>query len=202
MRLNLTRTIGVAAAALLVTSALAFAQKSPSICKDGTTSTSSGRGACSGHGGVDTEASAAARKAEKDAAKSARKVAKDVKVRGAEVRNAAKSAKRAKSSICGDGTVSETTGRGACSGHGGVKREETMKAGSPVSPPIVSQPTPRASNRARERANPRSAVIAGNGSAEDTNPSGAIAKCKDGLYSHARGRRGACGHHGGVATWM
>ncbi|MFL5607829.1 MAG: DUF3761 domain-containing protein [Gemmatimonadaceae bacterium] len=29
-----------------------------------------------------------------------------------------------------------------------------------------------------------------------------MAKCKDGLYSHARSRRGACGHHGGVATWM
>ncbi|MEQ7874717.1 DUF3761 domain-containing protein [Sphingomonas sp. ASV193] len=38
-------------------------------------------------------------------------------------------------------------------------------------------------------------------SSENTNPAGAIARCKDGLYSHAAHRSGACSRHGGVASW-
>jgi large subunit ribosomal protein L22e/Meckel syndrome type 1 protein len=38
--------------------------------------------------------------------------------------------------------------------------------------------------------------------AENKNPAGAIAQCKDGLYSHAKGRTGACSRHGGVAKWL
>lgn len=41
----------------------ARAQAAASVCKDGTTSTAEGRGACSGHGGVDAKATAAAKKA-------------------------------------------------------------------------------------------------------------------------------------------
>jgi hypothetical protein len=37
---------------------------------------------------------------------------------------------------------------------------------------------------------------------EDRNPAGAIAACKDGSYSHAKARTGACSRHGGVAKWM
>ena len=37
---------------------------------------------------------------------------------------------------------------------------------------------------------------------ENKNPAGAIAQCKDGLYSHAKGRTGACSRHGGVAKWL
>jgi hypothetical protein len=43
--------------------AQARAQAVASVCKDGTTSTAEGRGACSGHGGVDAKATAAAKKA-------------------------------------------------------------------------------------------------------------------------------------------
>jgi hypothetical protein len=46
-----------------------------------------------------------------------------------------------------------------------------------------------------------SATTAGSGAKEDNNPVGAIAKCKDGLYSHATHRQGACSGHGGVASW-
>ena len=37
--------------------------------------------------------------------------------------------------------------------------------------------------------------------ADDHNPAGAIAQCKDGTYSHAKSHSGACSHHGGVAKW-
>jgi large subunit ribosomal protein L22e/Meckel syndrome type 1 protein len=39
-------------------------------------------------------------------------------------------------------------------------------------------------------------------SVEDRNPAGAIAQCKDGTYSHAKARTGACSRHGGVGKWM
>ena len=54
--------------ALLVvslSSAPAQAQAASSVCKDGTTSAAVGRGACSGHGGVDAKATEAAAKAAK-----------------------------------------------------------------------------------------------------------------------------------------
>ena len=37
--------------------------------------------------------------------------------------------------------------------------------------------------------------------AEDKNPAGAIARCKDGFYSHSKQRTGSCSRHGGVAKW-
>jgi len=59
----------LAAAAALLTIGLhgaqLQAQAAASVCKDGTTSAASGKGACSGHGGVDAKATAAAKKAEK-----------------------------------------------------------------------------------------------------------------------------------------
>lgn len=67
---------------LLVATAIALApfavnaQATAAVtCKDGTTSTATGRGACSGHGGVDKAAKAAAKSAAKSA-KQSTKVAK------------------------------------------------------------------------------------------------------------------------------
>ena len=34
-----------------------------------------------------------------------------------------------------------------------------------------------------------------------TGPQGATAKCRDNTYSHAANHKGACSHHGGVATY-
>jgi hypothetical protein len=31
---------------------------------------------------------------------------------------------------------------------------------------------------------------------------GAIAKCKDGTFSHAKQHKGACSRHGGVGQWL
>lgn len=166
------------------------AQAAATTCKDGTTSASSGRGACSGHGGVDRKAVAHTKKVVKAETKAAKAVTRETA--GAQV-----------TTICADGTTSNSTGRGTCSGHGGARgAEATSKTtGAPIPAPRTAAP-PRASTRARTRANSNSAVVAGNGSAEDNNPAGAIARCRDGMYSHARNRRGACGHHGGVASWM
>ena len=54
---------------------------------------------------------------------------------------------------------------------------------------------------ARRAAAPRKVAAAAPASVEDRNPAGAIAQCKDGSYSHAKARTGACSRHGGVAKW-
>jgi hypothetical protein len=127
----------------------------------------------------------------------------------------ASSQAQAAATICKDGTTSAASGRGACSGHGGVNKKaithqkkivkSDVKAADRMARPMPAQApsaTPRASARARARANSNSAVVSGSGAAEDNNAAGAIARCKDGLYSHARNRRGACSRHGGVGSWL
>jgi hypothetical protein len=154
MRLSLLMSLMLAGAAAPLS-----AQSAAVICKDGTASAVSGRGACTGHGGVDKDAS----KAEKKVVKAEQKEVK------AEEKTAVKTAKHTGTMVmCTDGTESEP-GRGACGHHGGIR-----VAGAAV-----------ASSRA-----------------EDRDPAGAIAQCKDGLYSHASTRRGACSRHNGVAKWM
>lgn len=80
----------------------------PTTCKDGTTSTSTGKGTCSGHGGVQ---------------------------KAAKTTTAAPAAKpaAAKTTTCTDGTTSTSTGKGTCSGHGGVqKTPKTAPAPAPA----------------------------------------------------------------------
>ena len=142
-------------------------------CTDGSTS-ASGRGACSGHGGIDRGETKATRTAAKA----------DVKAAKAEEHAAASMVK------CTDGAMS-AGGRGACSGHGGIAVAMPAKARAEKAEKAEKAETRGTAARA----------AGGNGSAEDNNPVGSIAKCKDGMYSHSKNRRGACGHHGGVASW-
>ena len=113
-----------------------------SVCKDGTTSASKGKGACSSHGGVDSLATAAAQKS----AKATKARAEATKVSGDSSKAAAadSKAKRAESKAtkaenkaehdstgataeCKDGTYSHAkSAQGRCSSHGGVMK--TMKA--------------------------------------------------------------------------
>ena len=172
------------ALALVVAPLVYRADAQTTTCKDGTTSTAAGRGACSGHGGV----APAAKRAAVRAAKA------DVKAAKTAASTAAKEVK------CTDGSTS-AGGRGACSGHGGIDRGATKATRAEAKADVKAAKADVKNAKAERPAVTRAAVV-GSGAADDKNPAGAIAKCKDGLYSHAKSRQGACGHHGGVASWM
>lgn len=163
------------------------AQAAATVCKDGTTTTTTGKGACSGHGGVDGKATAAAKSATKEASKAARKTAAEV--------------------TCTDGTLSKS-GKGACSGHGGVQRTRSAPPSTTTpTPPTATLPaavpaTSPARTRSEAKSNAPSATKASTSRSDNADSVGAIAQCKDGLYSHAATRRGACSRHGGVAKFL
>lgn len=101
--------------------ASAGAQTKTVTCKDGTTSTAVGKGACSGHGGVkkaEKTAAQAEKKIEKTEAKADQKVDKTADKAEKKI---AKTEKKVAEVTCTDGTKSKG-GRGACSGHGGIKK--------------------------------------------------------------------------------
>lgn len=143
------------------------------VCKDGTTSATSGRGACSGHGGVDKKAakqSATAAKAEKKVEKAAQRTATAPATMPVAPAPAAKPAPVA------------------------TRRAPT----APVTSPMPAQPAPT-----RAAATPRAPTPATPAAhASNTDPVGATAQCKDGTYSHATNHRGACARHQGVAKWL
>jgi hypothetical protein len=89
---------------------------------------------------------------------------------------------------CKDGTTSSATGRGACSGHGGVQK--ATSSGSAAS----SAPAPSTTASKSAAATPKST---GN-----TDPTGATSKCKDGTYSKSTHHSGTCSKHGGVDQWL
>ncbi len=108
---------------------------------------------------------------------------------------------------CKDGTTS-AGGRGACSGHGGiapapakVAKTET-KAATKVAKTETKAATKVAKTEAKAEAKVAKAEKKTAMNAEEQNPVGAIAECKDHTYSHAKGHRGACSRHGGVAKFL
>jgi hypothetical protein len=124
---------------------------------------------------------------------------------------------------CKDGTTSSATGRGACSGHGGVDKaaaksaKQSAKAAKAETKAVAKNET-KAENKAKQETKQevkaektasratasdvkQSAKVA-NATAANTDPTNATAKCKDGTYSHAATHRGACSRHGGVAEWL
>ena len=113
---------------------------------------------------------------------------------------------------CKDGTTSKA-GKGACSHHGGINRSAapTSSTAAPAPPPSSSKapsasPAPEAPapRPAAKSTHAPSTTTGGTDSskAANTDPTGAIAQCKDGTYSHSKKHSGACSHHGGVAKWL
>jgi len=120
---------------------------------------------------------------------------------------------------CKDGTTSTATGRGACSGHGGVDKSaksakaapKVAKADAKADAKVAKQDAKATAKETRtaEKAASKSAKSetkeaskVANATAANTDPTNATAKCKDGTYSHAATHRGACSRHGGVAEWL
>ena len=105
---------------------------------------------------------------------------------------------------CKDGTTSAATGKGACSGHGGVQKASKTKpaaataaATTPAAPAAAAAAAPTAA--AKTSTATKSVPTA---SASNTDPTGATAKCKDGTYSKSQHHAGTCSSHGGVAEWL
>ena len=163
----------------------------PTTCKDGTTSTATGRGACSGHGGVQKAAKTTAAPAAPAAAAPAAPAASGTPT------------------TCKDGTTSTATGRGACSGHGGVPGKAPKEANprqtrlpprrATTAAPATTAEAPAAPAAAKSSTASKSAPTA---TASNTDPTGATAKCKDGTYSKSQHHSGTCSSHGGVAEWL
>ncbi len=103
---------------------------------------------------------------------------------------------------CKDGTTSAATGKGACSGHGGVLKTAKPAAAATGAPaPAAAAPAPAAAPAAAKSA-PAATKSAPTAAAGNTDPTGATAKCKDGTYSKSQHHSGTCSKHGGVAEWL
>ena len=127
MRTHLSAFLSVVALVCLTSAAGAQAAAKPATvtCNDGTTSTATGRGACSSHGGVKKADAAktdkAAPKADKPAPKAAPKPSAPAKADSTKGKASGKTGAKTAMVKCTDGTMSKG-GQGACSSHGGIAK--------------------------------------------------------------------------------
>lgn len=97
-------------------------------------------------------------------------------------------------------TVATTTRHYDCTKPGNANKQEckvSTATHQTATKPVAMPKTAPAAAPA-----PRKMAAAGSGASESRDPTGAIAQCKDGMYSHSKSRSGACSRHGGVAKWM
>ena len=114
---------------LLCTAVYAQTAATSVLCKDGTTSTTTGKGACSHHGGVNKSGTATGSTAASGSGAAATSAAPATpSAAPAAPSTPASSASGSGSVLCKDGTTSTTTGRGACSHHGGVNKSGVASA--------------------------------------------------------------------------
>jgi len=123
------------------------------------------------------------------------------------------------STVCKDGTTSAASGKGACSGHGGVDAKATSAASKKgATPATKATPAPAATKSAppaaaksvvtetpaatKSAAATKSVPAKKTAKASDKDPTDAVAKCKDGTYSHQATHQGACSRHGGVDKFL
>jgi hypothetical protein len=176
-------------------------ERSGAICKDGSTSSSTGPGACSGHGGVSEWLQATPEPQSESAVPEQPQTDLKGERSGA---------------ICKDGSTSSSTGSGACSGHGGVfewlydgQEDESEPEASdeseqvedapekehePTLEPQAAESEPTAEPTPDPTAEPEP-------QGEESEPVRVGAVCRDGSESSATGS-GACSHHGGVDHWI
>lgn len=119
---------------------------------------------------------------------------------------------QAATTTCTDGTTSSATGKGACSGHGGIAKKgakasakaDAKVAKSSAKADKAAMKTDAKTTKAADKLAAKSATSDVKQAAKSANndAAGATAKCKDGTYSHAASRQGACSRHGGVAEWL
>ena len=186
-------------AAPLLTFAMAMpsfaADPAPTTCKDGTTTTSTGKGTCSGHGGVQKAAKAAAPAAAAPAAPAA-------STRRSGGRRNDDLRRRHDLNLDRQGHLQRswrgTKGSEGQAGHCGCDARRTggCRSGNcrcPAAAPAAS--TTAAKSSTATKSAPTTA-------ASNTDPTGATAKCKDGTYSKSTHHSGTCSSHGGVAEWL
>jgi len=108
-----------------------------------------------------------------------------------------------------DCTKAGNANKAQCKTSTSVATSVTKPAPAPAQPTMLqrvknsmtgSKPAAAAAPAAKPA--PARKTAAAPASVEDRNPSGAIAQCKDGTYSHSKQRTGACSRHGGVAKWL
>ncbi len=192
------RWIGLAAlAAFLALPATLSAQNGPaSVCNDGTTSTVTGKGACSGHGGVNH---AATKQLHANSAPPAPPSTPNANTAGTGV-------------TCNDGTIPNATGKGACAHHGGFKTTGTSPNATPPAPNANTAGTGVTCNDGTIPNATGKGACAHHGGfkttgtspnatppAPNANTAGTGAACNDGTISNTTGK-GACAHHGGLKT--
>jgi hypothetical protein len=114
----------------------------PVMCKDGTTATHTGKGACSHHGGVNKSGAASTTPSSSGSAATSSTPAAPATPATTD------SSAAAGSVLCKDGTTATHTGKGACSHHGGVNKTGLASTGSSGSatPPAPAAPVPPSSS--------------------------------------------------------